>query len=202
MRCGRRHASEGMRSIALTRGRRTSAKICASRRARGVPVCPTTARVPAAQRADPILGSWSVHSTAGETCLARRIRFRRAASSDSPYTPRFAAPRDVGRRMRRASRAELSSQHLLNALRCGLDGVSPKPHHYERRGDGEREKKDPRRKGEVSEERHGAQCTHPYGRDRGFHVVLLHAASVPTLCRFRCSRMHTAAGGLDVATSS
>jgi hypothetical protein len=59
--------------------------------------------------------------------------------------------------MRRPSRAESSPQHLLNALRCGLDGVFPKPHHYERREDGERDKKDPRRKGEVSEERYGAQ---------------------------------------------
>ena len=92
--------------------------------------------------------------------------------------------------------SDSSSQHFLNAFRCGLDGVSPIPHYYERRKDGERNEKDPRRKGEVYEERHGAQCTYPYGRDRGFHVFRLHAVRVPTLCRCRCSQMHTVAAAL------
>jgi hypothetical protein len=39
-------------------------------------------------------------------------------------------------------------------------------------------------------------------RRRALHIFRFHAASVPTACRRRCSRMHTTAGGLDVATSS
>src|SRR4029453_9936815 len=99
-------------------------------------------------------------------------------------------------------RVQSSSQHLLNALRCGLDGLSPIPHDYERRDDGERDKKGPRREGEVSEERHGAQCTHPYGRNRGFHVFGLHDGSLPTLCCFRCSQMHTAVAGRSLSQMS
>lgn len=86
------------------------------------------------------------------------------------------------------------SQRLLNALRCGLDRLSPIPHDDQRRDNGEREKKGPGREGEVSVERHGEQYTHPYGRDRSFHVFRLHDGSLSTLCNFRCSQMHTRRG--------
>jgi len=92
---------------------------------------------------------------------------------------------------RELKRTSPLSQHSLNALRQRLDWRPPISHQHDRGNDSQRSKEEQSRKGEVSDERHHGQRTHPSGRNRGFHVYGSHHPTLSGSCGSGCSELNT-----------